>query len=237
MKSGAASEDKPRKRPTKAAAGPAVGKVDRKRRDEPRKEGRLGPAQRRELARYLSEDVTVVLTEVERPPGPKGEVVTRRMPATTIHYASSGERMALSEGVAKALIGLEGGTTGEGQPDDSLDDGADWRATFLAMSFAALLKSAGTLIECEDLQSLGSNTLSSVGNIVSDAIRRALLLWVLDENHWNMTTVGQVLRLGTASHVLRAIKDLGLESELDDARKKGLVKRGAPKKTAPIDKK
>lgn len=228
MKSGAAGKHKPRKRPAKAT-GSTVKKVDRKKSDEPQKEGPIDPAQRHELARYLREDVTVVLTEIERPTARKGKVVTR-MPATTIHFAAAGQPMALSEQVAKTLIGLENGMGAQGQPDDSLDDGADWRGTFVAITSAALLESASKLVDCEDLGTLGSNTLSSVGNIVSDAIRRALLRWVLDENRWNLTATSGVLRMGSGSNVLRAIKELGLGAELDDARRRGLVTRSGHKK-------
>lgn len=233
MKSGAVSKNEPRKRPTKTAAGSAVKKADRKRQDKNGKDEPFSPALRHKLARFLREEVTVVLTNAKRPPRVEGKVAVAKMPATTLHYASGGEPMAVSARVARALINLEDGMSGRGRPKSSLDDGADWRATFLGITSAALLESTAVLVECEDLRKFGSNTLSSVGNIVADTIRRTLLLWVLTANDWNMTSVGHVLRLGTASHVLRAIKDLGLTRQLDEAREKGLVKRGAPKKTGP----
>jgi len=54
---------------------------------------------------------------------------------------------------------------------------------------------------------------------------------VLVRNNWNMTVTGTELKLGGTGNVLRAIKDLGLEAELEEARRDGSVKRGGHRKS------
>lgn len=112
-------------------------------------------------------------------------------------------------------------------PVDPLDDGAAWQVGLLAVVSAAMLDCAAKLAERDDLADLDGNLLSGIGKLARDAVQRAALLWVLDENHWNMTATSALLRLGSASNVLRAIKELGLEKELGTARRTGLVVRGS----------
>lgn len=101
---------------------------------------------------------------------------------------------------------------------------------FLSIAPPAILEVAADLVEGEALPSMGGNTLSAVGNLVSVAVRRALLREALVRNLWNLTAVGLEFGLGGSGNVLRAIKDLGLEAELDEARRGGSVKRGRPRK-------
>lgn len=70
------------------------------------------------------------------------------------------------------------------------------------------------------------NLLSSFGSSVAYAAKRAALLGVLESSGWSLKAVSDSLRMGGTSHVLRAIKDLGLIDELVKVRVAGIVRRG-----------
>ncbi len=216
-----------------ARAGSKSKTIDRRRRPEDSTEWSLSVDLQRDLARFLREEVTVILTVAPRPAAAEGTTTALTLPSTKIRFPTKIAQLATSDRVADALLSIEDGTIGEGRPDRSLDDGASWRATFLGLASTAMLEAAADLVERGDLRTLGKNTLSGVGNLLSVAMRRALLRWVLDENGWNMTAAGAILHLGSASNVQRAIKDLGLEDDLKLARRRGLVTRGGHKKAGP----
>jgi hypothetical protein len=77
------------------------------------------------------------------------------------------------------------------------------------------------------------NMLSNVGGHVSRAIRRALLLKILQDVGWNAAHAAQVLGLGSSAHTLRAVAELGLEAEWQAAKDAGLVKSGGRHARAP----
>lgn len=103
-----------------------------------------------------------------------------------------------------------------------------WRERVTSATSSAVMDSASVLVEEERGSTVG--ILSIAGRVAGNAARRALLLWALEENRWNMTATSIALRVGSASNVLRAIKELGLGQELEAARRQGLVVRGAHKK-------
>lgn len=68
-----------------------------------------------------------------------------------------------------------------------------------------------------------ANKLSALGDIVSNAIKRTVLLDTLWRCSWNLTHTASALGLGSSGNVVRAIRELDLESALESARDGGLV--------------
>ena len=68
--------------------------------------------------------------------------------------------------------------------------------------------------------------LSIEGERASMEARRTMLLRSLKENDWNLSKTAEALLLANASTVIRAIRDLGLESEYETARATGKIKPG-----------
>lgn len=190
------------------------------------------PAEYRdELVKYLRRDVTVILSDAVVPDSVDGRAGLQTLPAIPVRFAKSDVRTAISDGVAKkAKLLNEHADLGE-LPRALDDDGANWRTLFLSLAPAAFLDAAADLIECEDLTAKGSNPLSSIGALVSIAVRRVILREVLVRHGWNLTAVGVELRLGGVGNVLRMIQDLGLESDIQKARTDGTIKRGRPRKS------
>jgi hypothetical protein len=186
---------------------------------------------RDELVKYLRREVTVVLTDAVAPDPADGRAVLQTVPAIPVRFAKSDVRTAISDGVAKKAILLNEYADLAELPRALDDDGANWRTLFLTLAPAALLDAAAELIECEDLGAKGSNPLSSIGTLVSIAVRRVILREVLVRHGWNLTAVGVELRLGGVSNVLRTILDLGLETDLEQARMDGTIKRGRPRRS------
>lgn len=109
-------------------------------------------------------------------------------------------------------------------------DGAYWFDNILRYGTDAVREAAARLVESEDLDSLGTNTLSAIGNLVSIAMRRSLLLAELEKNDWNLTRTSEVFRLGSSGNVLRLIRDLGLSDAYAEARQRGKAPKGRPAK-------
>jgi hypothetical protein len=116
------------------------------------------------------------------------------------------------------------------RPPVAVTDGVRWMSNLLLYGADALIDAAAELGESEDLRQLGGNTLTVIGNLLSTSVRRSFLRAALNFYDWDMRQVSDDFCLGGTSHVLRAIKDLGLEAELARARETGLVKRGRRKK-------
>lgn len=179
-------------------------------------------------AHRLRKSVAVVLVTDERPPLQKAQEWRQpvALPAGPVRFLGAGARTAVTADAAGVVPGVEDLLKGEWAPGAPLDDGAAWQGLFMLLGPDALLDAAADLVECENLRSLGTNHLSAIGGLVSVAVRRALLRWMLVHHRWDMRSVGRELRLGGTSNVLRAIKDLGLEKDLQHARSSGWIKRG-----------
>lgn len=143
-----------------------------------------------------------------------------------------GGHTAMADPSLERIPGLAKLLAGEWNPQTPLEDGATWEGIFMMLAPDAILQAAAELVDCEDLRSLGTNPLSAMGGLVSAAVRRSVLRWMLIHHQWDMPVVGQVLGLGGTSNVLRAIKDLGLEKELQLARSQGWIKRGGRRENA-----
>lgn len=178
---------------------------------------------RRGFAKYLRESLAMIIAEAAVPPE-RGRPELH-LPARGLTYAIDG-RTAVDQYCMDNLAAFRG-MPGNASPPEI---GVIAPETFLAAAPAAILEVAADLVEGETLPWRGGNALSAVGNLVSVAVRRALLRDALDRNEWNLTAVGVELGLGGTGNVLRAIKDLGLDDELDAARRGGSVKRGRPRK-------
>lgn len=92
---------------------------------------------------------------------------------------------------------------------------------------AAAFEAGAELLKVGDPWSLKTNVLTFIGNLVSKAVRRELLLRTLNSNRWHLAGVAEELGLGDdAAPVIRAIKDLGLVPEYEAARADGRIVRG-----------
>lgn len=179
---------------------------------------------REAFATYLREKVGVVIAEVVGPPGPhnQGEV----LPSLVVLRSPDGRNAFADEMIHQ--LGLFRAVPGCGT--DSSEGGIS-PEDFIVWAPAAMLDVAAELVEREAMRPRSGNTLSAVGALASAAVRRVLLREVLVRNNWNMTVTGAELQLGGTGNVLRAIKDLGLEAELEEARRDGSVKRGGHRKS------
>lgn len=187
------------------------------------------PDLRRRVAQYIRDEMVVVLAEGGRPKEPG--LTIRRLPATDNVFPKS-TRVAIAGRVATTWRDLAGADiVQEGAPPE-ITDGVRWYERVMLLGADALLEAGADLAECEDLRALGVNTLSAIGNLFSVSMRRTLLLRSLRFHGWNMPKVAEDFRLGGTTHVLRAIKDLGLEKELAQARAAGLVRRGGARPSA-----
>lgn len=102
----------------------------------------------------------------------------------------------------------------------------------------AILDATAELLEHVAPEDLETNTLSALGNLVSKALRRRVLLRELEAHRWNLAQVSTALRLGYGSApTLRAIKDMGLSEEYEKARASGLIKRGGGSRVSEDTKK
>jgi transcriptional regulator with GAF, ATPase, and Fis domain len=63
-----------------------------------------------------------------------------------------------------------------------------------------------------------SPSFAEIGRKAARDAQRAALLGALIEQGWNLSAVGQSLGLGHPSNVLRAIKDVGLLKEYNNAK-------------------
>jgi hypothetical protein len=108
------------------------------------------------------------------------------------------------------------------------DSPASLCVELLIYGSTGLLEAASRLCELETFGS--QNVLSLLGKLISDATKRAALLDHLIRNNWSLKKTAIALRLGSTSGVLRAISDLGLIKELEEARRAGLVTRAWNKK-------
>ena len=70
-----------------------------------------------------------------------------------------------------------------------------------------------------------TNTLSAMGNLVSKAVRRRVLLAVAEEYQWRLTEMARPLGLYSCSEVLRYVKELA-PAEYEAARVDGRIVRG-----------
>jgi hypothetical protein len=111
------------------------------------------------------------------------------------------------------------------KPPVDARDGAYWVNRILAHGANALLQAAATLVVEADLELLPNNTLSTIGDLVSVAIRRALLLQQLEATDWNLAHTADKLRLGSTPNVLREIKRLDLSAEYERAKLQGRITR------------
>ncbi|MDB4931203.1 MAG: hypothetical protein JWM10_3687 [Myxococcaceae bacterium] len=176
----------------------------------------------------LRKGVAVVLVGDDRPTPQRVQEWRQpvSLPAGPVRFLGAGARTAVAPDAADVIPGLEDLLKGEWAPGAPLDEGAAWQGLFMLLGPDALLDAGADLVECENLRSHGTNYLSAIGGLVSAAVRRAVLRWMLARHHWDMPSVGRELRLGGTSNVLRAIKDLGLEKDLQHARSAGWIKRG-----------
>ncbi len=154
----------------------------------------------------------------------------QELPALGLTYAVDG-RTAVDDAFMDNLREFRSSAGNEPQ----IEAGVISPEIFLAYAPTAILDVAADLIEGEGLSARAGNTLSAIGNLVSVAVRRALLRESLHRNRWNLTAVGVEFGLGASGNVLRTLRDLGLEDELDAARRDGSVKRGRPRKEPLAD--
>jgi len=213
-----------------ARAGSKSKMIDRRRRLEDSADWSLSVDRRRELARYLREQTTVVFAALAPPDDEEGALAARELPAMRIHLAPTEPRTAISDRVAEAMTRLHQATEMPEYEPVCGDDGASWRLKFMDLAPGAMLDALGELIECQDLRAMGSNKLLALGSLMSAALRRAVLREVLNRHEWNMPAAAEELGLAGTTVVLRTIKDLGLGKDLERARLSGLVRRGRKSK-------
>lgn len=180
------------------------------------------------FARFLRESLAMIFAEATVSPDENRHQV--ELPSLKLQYTADG-RIAFDEPFMENFQDLRM-TTGDQAANEP---GVISPEMFLSYAPSAILEVAADLVEGEGLSSRAGNTLSAVGNLVSVAVRRALLREALHRKSWNLTAVGVEFGLGGSGNVLRMIRDLGLEEELDAARRDGSVKRGRPRKEPVSD--
>lgn len=74
----------------------------------------------------------------------------------------------------------------------------------------------------------GKPTLAEVGRDAARKAQREALLKELDAQDWNLSATARELGLTNVSNVLRAIKNLGLEKDYDNAKAAGKIHPGRP---------
>lgn len=75
-------------------------------------------------------------------------------------------------------------------------------------------------------------TFSEIGAHWRKKGQRAALLRELRRHGWNLTHTAEALEMGNHTNVLRAIRDLELTDEYDEAKRAGLIRQGRPKVAA-----
>ena len=110
-------------------------------------------------------------------------------------------------------------------------DGAVWRKLMISMMPAAMLDALADVIACEDLRVHRGGPVTTIGYLMSVAIRRRIVQYALEASGWRLSKVAKELQLGGTGNLLRTIKELGLEPELERARAKGLVRRGGDRRS------
>lgn len=110
-----------------------------------------------------------------------------------------------------------------------VDGTAPWVRVLLALGARAVIDATSALITSGDISLYGSNVVTALGNLVSMALRRSVLLHALDQNNWNLAHTAKALRIAHgAPTVIRLIKDLGLQTHYDQAKAAGRTQRGRP---------
>lgn len=183
---------------------------------------------RRMLARYLREEVTALLLVGERPEAPSMD--PRVIPSVRAIFPRD-QRVGLSERVVETIGDIDTLFNAPGRPALSPNDGAVWRKLMLSMMPAAMLDALADVVACEDLRLHGGNPVSSIGHLMSVAIRRRILHDALEASSWRLSEVAKGLQLGGVGNLLRTIREVGLEPELERARAEGLVRRGGDRRS------
>jgi hypothetical protein len=103
-----------------------------------------------------------------------------------------------------------------------------WLGQLLDLGPEALLDAAEGMLERPDVEALETNALAALGDAVSSALQRRLLLAVLNDNSvaWHLGRASDVLGMGGAGNVTKAIVRLGLGEELAKARAEGKALQG-----------
>lgn len=76
----------------------------------------------------------------------------------------------------------------------------------------------------------GTRLPSKLTAIGREAMRKALIEEAVRAG-WNLSVIAENLELATTGNVTRAMRHLGLEAELEQARVAGLVRRGTRRKS------
>ena len=71
----------------------------------------------------------------------------------------------------------------------------------------------------------GARTKSLLMEIGEEAMRKALLA-ALEKQNWSLTDTAASLRMAGPSLVIRSIHSLGLDTEYEDAKRRGLIRPG-----------
>ncbi|HVY65897.1 MAG TPA: hypothetical protein VHH11_13830 [Gammaproteobacteria bacterium] len=102
----------------------------------------------------------------------------------------------------------------------------EWMIPMMVYGIAAVREAVAELFET-DRDVLSVNTLSTMGNLVSEKLRQRVLRHVLTINAWNMTAAARDLGFADASALRREIRRLGLQAEWRAAHARGDIVPGA----------
>jgi hypothetical protein len=220
----------PRSRKPKAAATPRTPKSKAARKPKSEKsKSVLSAGMRGMLVRFLREDVTAVLLIGQQPEAPSMEA--RDVPSVRAVFPRD-RRVGLDEKVVETIGDVDALVEARALVAETPQDGASWRKLLLSLMPAATLDALADVIACEDLRVHRGSPISTIGHLLSVAIRRRILRYALESANWKLSEVAKELQLGGTGNLLRTIKEVGLEPELERARADGRVQRGGDRKSA-----
>lgn len=220
------------RRNAQVAKAPAAATSRRSSTPKPSKTGKrpstLSAGVRRMLVKFVREDLTAVLLVGQQPEGPSME--PQVVPSVRAVFPRD-RRVGLSAEVFEAIGDVD--LLLSAQDRDALPpyDGAVWRKLMISMMPAAMLDALADVIACEDLRVHRGGPVTTIGYLMSVAIRRRIVQYALEASGWRLSKVAKELQLGGTGNLLRTIKELGLEPELERARAKGLVRRGGDRRS------
>jgi hypothetical protein len=96
-------------------------------------------------------------------------------------------------------------------------EASDWAWAILGEGASAVAEVA-TQLAVDQPNVSNASMLNFLGDAVSRALRRRLLLNTLKRCRFNLTRCSDLLRMTGSTNVLRAIRDLGLEAEYEAAK-------------------
>lgn len=116
------------------------------------------------------------------------------------------------------------------------DSGAYWAMELRAVGADAVEEIAAQLAQFQDIESLGTNVLSGISELLARAVRRRLLRKALAQTDWSPVKAARLLRMSSGpSQITKMVRDLDLLDEYAAGRAKSASAkaRGGRPRTTP----